>query len=88
MDTVKFHVGVIASAVTIAFFAAPLTKLVSVNSLSVEEFHGIFGEVGGGENTHGIIMYQRWIAFGEHLQIYLYIYVTGNTRTPVNLRNN
>lgn len=31
VDVVKFHVGVIASAVTIAFFAAPLTKLVGFN---------------------------------------------------------
>lgn len=28
LDVIKFNVGLIASAITIAFFAAPLTKLV------------------------------------------------------------
>ncbi|KAJ1526800.1 hypothetical protein ONE63_008371 [Megalurothrips usitatus] len=30
VDIIKFHVGLIASAITIAFFAAPLTKLMHV----------------------------------------------------------
>lgn len=76
VDVVKFHVGVIASAVTIAFFAAPLTKLMHVirfRSVECLPFPMIVGSfaVSGQWLLYGIILQDPFITLPNSLGCFL-----------------